>query len=280
MCNLVGYTLHNKMIKQKLAKILKTQPHLIKNGVIYAVEKPGYEFIERNPDVLINRLKVFFKKYPALFDFIHLIVGASRVGLSPKAAIADLGQDKVVLNLGSGTKIIRKDVINVDFYPFRNVNVVADVAELPFKDNSVDVVICESLLEHLREPERALSEMKRVLKPGGLIYVTVPFVAGFHSSPDDLYRWSKKGLRELMKKHGFKEGEIGVRCGPTSAVLSVVNDWFAGIFSFGFSAPHQIILMLLTIITSPLKIIDHLIFKLKTSQNIAFAFYYLGKKGL
>ena len=263
----------DKLICQGCGKI-----YLIKENVPYLIEGQGRGFIEKSPDVLINKLKIFFKKYPAIFDIIHHVVGASRVGLSAKKAIKDLGEDKLILNLGSGTKVRRKDVINIDFYPFRNVNIVADITKLPFKDGLVDAVICEQVLEHLRDPWIALKEMKRVLKSGGLAYITVPFMVGFHSSPDDYYRWSKEGLRELMRGQGFREKEIGIRYGPTSAILSVVNNWLATVLSFGSGSLQQIFLIILTVITFPLKIFDYFICRFKTSENIASAFYYLGRK--
>ena len=160
--------------------------------------------------------------------------------------------------------------------PFTNVHIVADIVNLPFKDNSVDVIINEAVLEHDKNPQALVKEMYRVLKPGGLIYITTVFVASFHSSPNDYYRWSKQGLRELLSD--FKEQEVDIICGPTSAMLSVFNEWLAIILSFGLRHLHQVLLIIFTIITSPLKIIDYLIYKFPGSQNIAYGFYYIGKK--
>lgn len=252
--------------------------YLVKGNIPCLIENQGKGFIEKSSDVLINRTKVFFKQCPVLFDILHNIFGASRIGLSAEKAIKDLKEDKLILNLGSGTKIKRADVVNVDFYPFANVNVVADITKLPFKDNSVDAVICESVLEHMKDPWSALKEMHRVLKLGGLAYVTVPFMAGFHSSPEDYYRWSREGLKVLMQEQGFKEIKSGVRHGSTSAVLSIVNDWLATLVSFNSGKLKQVSLIFLTIITAPLKVLDYFISKFKTSENIAFGFYYLGRK--
>ena len=254
---------------QKEYSIINDQPCLL--------ERQGEGFKESSSDVIINKLKVFFKKYPIIFNIIYYTLGASAVGRRPKMVIKDLGEDKIILNLGSGIRSVRRDVINIDFYPFTNVDIVADITKLPFCDNSVDAVICESVLEHVKNPWAIIQEMKRVLKPGGIVYLSVPFVTGFHSSPNDYYRWSKQGLRELMRQ-GFREEEMGVRSGPTSAMLSIVNEWIAIIFSFGLKPVHQILLIILTIITFPLKIPDYFIHKLSTSQNIAFGFYYIGRK--
>lgn len=251
--------------------------YLIIDNYPYFLKKQGDGFKESSNDVIINKLKVFFKKYPSIFNILYYTFGASAVGKSPQKAIKDLGKDKIILNLGSGIKIIREDVINIDFYPFANIDIVADITKLPFKDNSIDVIICESVLEHVKNPLVIIKEIERVLKIGGLVYLSVPFIAGFHSSPNDYYRWSNQGIKELMGQ-GFIEEEIGIRNGPTSAMLSIVNEWISILFSFGSKSIHQVLLMILTIITFLLKIPDYFIYKFSTSQNIAFGFYYIGRK--
>jgi len=138
------------------------------------------------------------------------------------------------------------------------------------------VIINEAVLEHDKNPESMILEMYRILKPDGLIYVTVPFIASFHSSPNDYYRWTKEGLREALNV--FQELKIGIICGPTSAMLSIFNEWLAILFSFGFKYLHQFLLILFTVISSPLKLLDYIISKFPSAQNIAFGFYFIGKK--
>ncbi len=261
----------NKLVCSKCRKsyrIVDNRPQMLDRLV--------KDFDKRDSDFIISKLKIFFKKFPKVFSIFYYLFGASFVGKSPQKAIKNIGQNKFVISLGSGIKKIRNDVINVDFYPFTNVNVVADISRLPFKDGSVDVIINEFVLEHVKDPRLVIKEIYRVLKPDSLVYIAVPFVASFHSSPDDYHRWSKEGLRELMKD--FKEVELGIRCGPTSGMLSIINEWLATILSFGSKNLQQILLMFFMIITSPLKVFDYLIYKFPSSQNIAYGFYYIGKK--
>lgn len=248
----------------------------IDNTPCLLIKPIDYSNQEIGSDRIINHLKVLFKKYPKVFSLFYYTTGASFVGKSADQAIKKLDSDKLIVSLGSGVKKIREDVVNIDFYPFSNVDLIADIYHLPFKDNSVDAIINEFVLEHTKYPKDIVKEIYRVLKPNGLLYLAVPFVASFHSSPDDYYRWSKNGLRELLKD--FEEDEIGIRCGPTSAMVSVVNEWLATLFSFGFSFLHQIILIILMIITGPLKIIDYFIYKFSSSENIAYGFYFIGRK--
>ncbi len=252
----------------KIYKIINNKP--------YFLDKKVEILNQESSDTVINRLKIFFKKYSIIFNILYYTFGASFVGKSAKKAIKNIESDKLIINLGSGIKKINDNVVNIDFYPFDNVDIVSDIVCLPFDNNSVDVIINEAVLEHVKNPKAIVKEMHRILKHDGLIYVTVPFMASFHSSPNDYYRWSKQGIRELLKD--FKEEEIGIRCGPTSAMLSIFSDWIATFFSFGSIYLHQVLLIIFTIITSPLKVIDYLIYKFPSSQNIAYGFYYIGKK--
>lgn len=276
--NLICLDCQKKLVLENTRLICSNceREYKVLDDKIYALNREIDILNREGSDALVNKLKVVFKKYPKLFSFLYYAFGASFVGKSPRKAIEKIDSDKLIVNLGSGIKKINDKVVNVDFYPFESVDIVSDISCLPFKTNSVDVVINEFVLEHVKNPEEIVKEIYRVLKPNGLLYLAVPFVASFHSSPDDYYRWSKQGLRELLKQ--FKEEEIGVRCGPTSAMVYVINEWLATILSFGCQKIHQLLFILFMIVTSPIKILDYLIYKFKSSENIAYGFYYIGKK--
>ena len=59
-----------------------------------------------------------------------------------------------------------------------------DIHEIPFEENSIDIIFCNHVLEHVDDDLKALSEMKRVLKPGGWAILQVPF---FYPLPDETY---------------------------------------------------------------------------------------------
>jgi len=274
--------LKNKLIGQVLDKkveFLEIQDSFnnaeVINKKIYFI-KHDNGFVKENKDLVVNRIKFFLKKYPVFFSVIYKLFGASLVGLSPEKFLKKIGPKNIILNLGSGVKTINKDVINIDFYPFDNVDIVADVSDIPVNSNSVDAIINESVLEHVDHPEKIVSEIYRLLKPGGYIYLSVPFIVSFHSSPDDYYRWTKRGLQTMMSR--FTEIETGVRYGPTSAMVYIVSEWLATLLSFGFIRIQQYIFILLMIVLAPLNILDFLIYKIPSSENIACGFYFVGKK--
>ncbi len=196
--------------------------------------------------------------------------------INAKKIVSDTVEGKVILNLGSGTTYIRPDVINIDFYPFENVNFVADIGDLPFEDKVADVVISECVLEHTPNPRKVVTEMHRILKIKGLVYVIVPFVFSFHSSPYDYYRWSKMGLEEEFKM--FEKIDSGIHFGPGNAIQWIMAEYFGTVFSFGFKELHQVLFMIFLVLLTPLSYLDFILNKLKTSENIASHFYFLGRK--
>ena len=82
-------------------------------------------------------------------------------------------------------------------------DLVGSAYEIPAEDSSFDSAMSTATLEHLEEPEQALRETFRVLKPGGVAIYTVPLIWQIHAEPWDFFRFTKYGLRYLFEKVGF-----------------------------------------------------------------------------
>ena len=270
------------MIKEKklalIESLLKRHSVILgkKDNKIYFLDQKNNGFSEDNNDVLVNKMKLFLKKNPRIFSIITKILTPCWGNQNSKKIIKNIPAQNVILNLGSGVTSIRPDVINVDFYPFENVDVVADISDLPFEDRIADVVICDCVLEHVAQPNKVIHEIIRVAKPNALVFVVVPFVFGFHSSPHDYYRWSKMGLVEAFKD--FKEIETGIYFGPGHAVNSVFSGYLSTILSFGIKGLQQILSMVFLVLLVPLNYLDILLNRFKTSENIASHIYFVGRK--
>jgi SAM-dependent methyltransferase len=89
-----------------------------------------------------------------------------------------------------------------------NIDRFGTAYNLPAVDEEFDCAICTAVLEHLEEPEIALKECWRVLKPEGVAIYSVPFIWHLHEEPRDFYRFSKYGLKYLFEKVGFRLIEI------------------------------------------------------------------------
>jgi SAM-dependent methyltransferase len=132
---------------------------------------------------------------------------------------------KVIVELGSGNRRLNNDVINVDLFSFPNVDVVADIVAIPFPDESVDVVILETVLEHVADPHAVVAEVHRILKPGGSVVCATPFVFPYHGYPNHYWNFSKDGLEVLFKR--FSSCQIEISLGPTSALINLTAEYFA-----------------------------------------------------
>jgi ubiquinone/menaquinone biosynthesis C-methylase UbiE len=95
-----------------------------------------------------------------------------------------------------------------DYDPSTNADVVGDIHALPLPDNSIDAIICSSVLEHVRDPLTAMQELTRVLKPQGKMFLYVPSIYPYHSRPGhypDLWRFFDDTIRELFKQYSSVE---------------------------------------------------------------------------
>jgi SAM-dependent methyltransferase len=119
-----------------------------------------------------------------------------------------------MLDVGCGTKPYRELFSSTSDYVGLEIdtpeNRVAKRADFfydgntfPFEDASYDGVICNQVLEHVFNPDQFLLEILRVLKPGGDLLLTVPFVWDEHEQPWDYARYSSFGLRSLLERNGF-----------------------------------------------------------------------------
>lgn len=79
---------------------------------------------------------------------------------------------------------------------------------LPFKDAEFDIVLLTEVLEHIPYPANILAEIRRVLKPDGLLFVTVPFFWGLHDIPFDEYRYTPFALERILKDSNFEIVEM------------------------------------------------------------------------
>jgi SAM-dependent methyltransferase len=94
----------------------------------------------------------------------------------------------------------------------RDLAFCADLqGRLPLADGCLDTVFCCSVMEHAPEPWRILPEFHRVLRPGGHVILSVPFLYYLHGAPDDYYRFTKFGIVRLARAAGFDvvEEQVG-----------------------------------------------------------------------
>jgi len=229
------------------------------------------------PDSL-DYFKHFMKKYDKLYSLLIWLISPVYVSRSLNNFIIKniKSRNIIALNLGSGNSNISNKVINIDIFPYKNTDICCNIANLPFKDNSIDIIFCIAVLEHVPNPEKDVSEIYRVLKKDCLVYISFPFIQGFHASPFDYSRRTYEGMKFLFKE--FKLIDLKCAGGPTSGMLWVIQEWIAILISFGNKYIHTMVLILMMILTFPIKFLDIILINNSMAKNISSAFTYIGKK--
>ncbi len=107
--------------------------------------------------------------------------------------------------------------VNLDLFAVPGVTVAADAEHLPFPGGVFQRIECNAVLEHVRDADRVMREIERVLAPGGYAHLVTPFCHPFHEYPKDYRRFTLDGLKQMA---GTMEVVAeGWRTGPTATLL-------------------------------------------------------------
>lgn len=146
-----------------------------------------------------------------------------------------LAPESVVLDAGSGSAPYRELFLHcrymtADFTEAYDHNwadsppdLVCDLAAIPLEDNSVDAIICTQVLEHVREPQVVLAEFRRLLRPGGKLFLTVPLLWEVHESPYDFWRFTPYSLRMLCDQAELNIETLAPRGGRYRALACLLD---------------------------------------------------------
>ncbi|MEJ5263064.1 MAG: class I SAM-dependent methyltransferase [Ignavibacterium sp.] len=166
---------------------------------------------------MINKIKTLIENQnfnPSWFGILINPFFIARRGLAVEINSLAKELNGKILDVGCGTKPYESffnysDYIGLEFdtgidSEKKTADFYYDGKIFPFDSESFDSVICNQVLEHVFEPKEFLSEINRILKPGGKFLITVPFVWDEHEQPYDFARYSSFGLVYLLEKNGFK----------------------------------------------------------------------------
>lgn len=133
----------------------------------------------------------------------------------------------------------------------RVADVYYDGRSFPFPDQSFDAVLCSQVFEHVFTPTEFLAEIHRVLRPGGQLLLTVPFVWDEHEQPRDFARYSSFGLRAVLENAGF---EIAA-CRKSMADSRVLFQlWNAYVFKLTLTRRRSINLLSTVVLMAPINL--------------------------
>jgi SAM-dependent methyltransferase len=152
---------------------------------------------------------------------------AGTLSLLPNAAVGEWLADVRdafagdLLDAGAGNQPYRawyaplvRSVTAVDATPADGLSALAFVDRLPFRDGSFDTVLSTEVWEHVEDASAAARETWRVLRPGGRLVITVPFLYPTHEAPYDFGRFTHFGLESTLRRAGFVVERIDSKGGP------------------------------------------------------------------
>jgi len=143
-----------------------------------------------------------------------------------KAQLSAIPAGESIIDVGAGEGRFRKycrhlEYVSQDFGKYEGVgdgrgmqtgkwdvdgiDIVSDITKIPVKSGTFDNVLCTEVLEHVPHPELAVAEIARVLKPGGRLVLTAPFVSYTHFSPYFFCTgFSRYWYEEVLPIYGFR----------------------------------------------------------------------------
>jgi SAM-dependent methyltransferase len=122
-----------------------------------------------------------------------------------------------LIDIGCGRMPFRNQILQIvnsydglDIKPYYDdVKYVCDASDMHMiNESTYDSAICLEVLEHTNQPQKVLNEIHRILKPNGVLVLTVPHLSRLHDIPNDYFRYTKFGIIYLLEQSGFEVKEV------------------------------------------------------------------------
>ena len=147
-----------------------------------------------------------FIKLPSTTYYIRKFVEGIAESVASGQTVIDAGAGECQYKaLFSHAKYLAVDsCVGDENWDFSGVDINAPLHDIPLPDKVADVIVCTEVLEHVPNPHQVISELSRLMKIGGALYVSVPFSAREHQIPYDFFRYTQYGLRHLFEQAGLE----------------------------------------------------------------------------
>jgi SAM-dependent methyltransferase len=180
-----------------------------------------------------------------------------------------------IADVGAGGRRITADIVTIDGLSGPDIDVTCDIHQIPLADSSFDCIFCTGTLQNVTDPFRVLAEIHRLLRPGGIVHVELPFLQGYSPDPKDYWRWTLPGARLACERVGFEHLESGTHIGPTSALVWIAVYYVGGLLPgrLGSAASHAS-----RFILRPLLVLDRLWRHKPEAHVIGCGVYFVGRK--
>jgi SAM-dependent methyltransferase len=169
----------------------------------------------------------------------------------------------------NGIELIESDVA---FGP--RTQIVCDAHDLPFRNQSLDAVVIQAVLEHVVDPSRCVAEIHRVLKDDGLVYAETPFMQQVHLGRHDFTRFTHLGHRRLFRQ--FDEIDSGPVAGPGTVLAWSYEHLLLSLVRQPIS--RRLMKAIARLTGFWLKYLDRSLADRPAAFDAASAYYFLGRR--
>lgn len=222
----------------------------VRGGKIYFIEAPN---ATDELDIVKYRLKkILGKAYYAL----GITVFAPTFPFNYRAAVLRFAdpEKQLVIDIGAGNHRIDPQIVTIDLFDYAATDIVCDLTNLPFRDESVDAFISRSVLEHVPGLTQICKNLALATRENGLAAHLIPFMFPFHASPHDYQRLTHVGAATLFP--GFELLEQRNATGPFTLLTLLLTEVLAVIFSLGNERPKAFLYLIFCLVFFPIKFLD------------------------
>ncbi|MCB9383280.1 MAG: class I SAM-dependent methyltransferase [Bryobacterales bacterium] len=182
------------------------------------------------------------------------------------------------LDLGSGGSRLHPRMLRLDIDPAGRPDCRGSAEQLPFADSSLRVIVSQEVFEHLPDPWTAIREVRRVLAPGGALYLQTPFIIGYHPGPSDYWRFTNEGLERLVASAGLELERLETAVGAGTGMYRIATEFCAVMAAAVWQRAYLPAKGLAAVLLSPLRWADRLPARGMVGRRIPGGYLALARK--
>jgi SAM-dependent methyltransferase len=174
---------------------------------------------------------------PSLGQYDYLILKALQDSLCALIKRCPASEDQAsALDLGASNSPYKRlleangyVVKTLDLDRSRGADYEGKIEDTGLADQSFDLVLCTEVFEHSSNPWQGIAEIRRILKPSGVLIVSAPHVWFYHPHPTDNWRFTQEGIAHLCRMGGLRPEALFSQGGSVTALFQILNFLFYGV---------------------------------------------------
>ncbi|MCP9860388.1 MULTISPECIES: methyltransferase domain-containing protein [unclassified Cyanobium] len=186
-------------------------------------------FIDRSPNAFTDLIPCM-GNYETLAIRTWILQAVSQAKQQFHGKLLDVGAgsspyEELIMETGRISQYIKLDFAKSEYHKGHSLDLTWDGKTIPLQPQSIDTVLMTEVLEHVHRPGDLLREVRRVLKPGGVLFLTVPFIWPMHELPYDYHRFTPVALKAYLEEADFNVQNIQILGGWDHSLAQMLGLW-------------------------------------------------------